>query len=196
MNSVTEWVGEFVERVHSVLPQTTGEPEFFELNYIWQTAVIPALWVAAVLYLFHFGVVIPLCTKWLLSSNHKDKLHRDRMAFQATNLVVNTLLTGIGFYFESDEQRKLGYQDVTYRLQGFDYIASLTAWHVGVQLWSFPIGLWMIQEDTVMLMHHVALVWTAIAPCCIRIGFRWHVPFFFGYVDLFFSDVRPCTTLL
>lgn len=200
---------DYVERVHSLLPhQSTApdgadehqpEPVFYDVAHLWETVAVPALQVAAVLYMFHFIVMVPLWERYLSRSsktqeksdnkiendneNNNNKISNlvlQRLAFTATSFLINIVLTTLGFYLEADDRRRGGYSDVTQRLGGHEYITFLPSWHVGVQLWSFPIGLLVIQEDTVMLLHHVALVWTAILPCCMHVGYRWHVPFFFG----------------
>lgn len=185
----------YMDRVHSLLPAKTGEESIlFEYETLWTTVVWPALQVAVLLYGLFFGIILPVSGRWLFlqssggnhNNNKADKLSHYRLAFTATNLVVNTLLTAIGFYLEADEGRQLGQVDAYHRLAG-DFgsggVGFLPAWQIGVQLWCFPIGIFMIQEDSVMLLHHVALVGTALLPCCFRVGFRWHVPFFFGYVN-------------
>ena len=182
-----ESLQQYADRAHSLLPEQTGQSFFFDYGYLFETVVMPAFRVACALYAVHFGLVIPVFNQILPRkiqvtsvSGKKETLTRDRMAFQATNLGVNFILTAIGFYFEFDERRKMGVNDVYYRLEGLNEMGRLPAWQIGVQLWSFPIGLLMIHEDPVMLIHHVALVWVALLPCCFRIGYRWHTPFFFG----------------
>lgn len=182
----------YVDRVHSVLPQIANEPVLYDSEYLMETVVVPALQVAAVLYVVHFGVVVPFVGFVMPHKSNpnptarsEEKLSRDKMSFQATCLLVNLIVTIVGFQLEWDERRREGSQDVYHRLHGLDDVAFLPAWQVGVQLWTLPIGLFMINEDSVMLMHHVALIFTAILPCCFRVGFRWHVPFFFGYAFAF-----------
>lgn len=190
----------YVDRVHDALPQTTGESVLYDADRLWHTVAVPALYVAAFLYIVHFAIAVPLCGRLVVlvpsgtttataatttTTTKDEKLARHRIAFAATNLIVNAILTCIGFTLEADPGRQRGNDDVRHRLLGLDYIACLPAWHVGVQLWAFPLGVFWIAEDAVMLAHHVALVWTAILPCCVRVGFRWHVPFFFGYVLVF-----------
>ena len=177
----------YAERVHSLLPENTGESILFDYDYLMDSVAIPAVRVAFALYVLHFSIMIPIFNLILPRKVHvttvsgsQETLSRDRMAFQATNLGINLLLTAVGFHLEMDQRRKLGSDDVLYRLAGLDDMGILPAWQIGVQLWSFPIGLFMIQEDPVMLIHHIALVWTAILPTCFRVGFRWHTPFFFG----------------
>lgn len=177
---------QYTERVHSLLPEKTGETILFDYAYLVETVAMPALHVALALYALHFSFVIPFLNRIsppkvqvTTVSGSEQTLSRDRMAFQATNLGVNLVLTAVGFYFELDAQR-LANSDAVHRLAGFNDMGVLPAWQIGVQLWSFPIGLLMIQEDPVMLIHHIALVWTAVLPTCFRVGFRWHTPFFFG----------------
>lgn len=190
MDFFTPWIEAFWQytaNVHSVLPAKTGESILLDYDFLVESVFTPALRVAVGLYVLHFSVMIPMLNHVLprkgvevtTVSCSKQTLWRDRMAFQATNLGINLILTVVGFYMEVDHRRQSA-NDAVHRLVGLQDLGILPAWQIGVQLWSFPIGLFMIQEDPVMLIHHVALVWTAIAPSCFTVGFRWHAPFFFG----------------
>lgn len=177
----------YVDRVHSVLPNTTGEPILFDLEFVWEEYFSPAVHVALALFLIHFGLIIPACHQLLPrkveiqeDDGRKQSLSRDRMAFQVTNLGVNLLLTLAGLSFEFDERRQPGTTDVIQRLTGLEDMGKLPAWQIGVQLWALPIGLLQIDEEPLAIAHHICLIWTALVTCLFRNGFRWHAPFFYG----------------
>jgi len=178
---------EYIDQVHSLLPQNTGEPILFDTDHLVESVVKPAFQAAMALYAIHFGVIVPILDHvWpkKKSDTPEEALSRSRVAFQITNFIGNLVMTVVGFVIEFDARRNMGVNNVQYRIQGFDDFGILPAWQIGVQIWSFPLGLLMVEEDSIMLVHHVALAWTALLPCCFRAGFRWHAPFFFGVFEL------------
>jgi len=179
---------EYMEKVHSVLPQNTGEPILFETDYLIESVAKPAFHAAMALYAIHFGLTVPILDQlWprkkcetKIGSRSEETLSRSRVAFQITNIIGNALIAVVGLVMESDARRITGNDHAQYRIQGLNDFAALPAWQIGVQLWSIPLGILTVEENSIMMVHHVALVWTALLPCCFRAGFRWHAPFFFG----------------
>ena len=107
--------------------------------------------------------------------------HQRRAAYQTTNFLVNAILAFTGFYCEY----WLLPQDVSVQesVQGFQNFYFLCAFQFSYQLWAIPVGIFLVDETTQMILHHIAVVFVSFMTCFLTNGFRYWTPFFFGMLE-------------
>jgi hypothetical protein len=115
---------------------------------------------------------------------HASILKWRKVRHQIANLVVNTCLVSAGIYYHVRYTESLYTVDLKDRLQGSNHNIWFGSLQMGYQIWSFIIGYFHIEEDWIMLVHHVAVVFNAVASCIFYTGFRYYIPFFFGIFEL------------
>ena len=134
--------------------------------------LVPSVQIGVSLYIF-------LAVSLFLLRNRKGSR---RLAFQATNLVVNTILGIAGFAYLVQRQTPWN-APVVERLQGHLDMHWFSAFQLGFQYWSIPIGLW-VGEDPIMIGHHVGVVVVSMLSGLFVNGYRFYTPFFFGLIEL------------
>mmetsp|Transcript_19982 Transcript_19982/g.30353 ORF Transcript_19982/g.30353 Transcript_19982/m.30353 type:complete len:279 (-) Transcript_19982:574-1410(-) len=122
---------------------------------------------------------------FLLTRRHiktDDILLLKTSGYQATNLLMNFVLgiSGIIVFFGYLPNETTAEE----RMTGFTELYPFACLIMGYQLWSIPMGIFVVKEKPVMIFHHLAV---CIVGCCSAffvIGYRYHNPFFYGAVEL------------
>lgn len=106
------------------------------------------------------------------------------VSYQVTNLCVNLFLGCYGIYiynFAIPEKSELL---ITERITGFSHHSIFAFLQIGYNLWSLPVGCFLVKESTAMLCHHVATIFVSLFSVYCNCGFRYYQPFFFGLVEI------------
>ena len=140
-------------------------------------------------------------TPWTFSKSERQKL-----CYQMTNFIVNLCFSGWGLYYEfvyngsntrsilsssssllllqTPPQQQSDRIPVEATIVGYNDFVYISAAQIGYQLWSIPIGIYLIQESIPMIVHHVTVIVCASMSGFLRYGFRYYTPFFYGMVEL------------
>lgn len=110
-------------------------------------------------------------------------LKQNRLAYQATNLLVNSFLGVSGIYCElfTKPSRSLLVEEMITNYNQFQFFGTL---QLGYQLWAIPVGVWLVHETTPMLVHHFATILVATMSSFCTNGFRFWGAFFYGFIEI------------
>ena len=122
------------------------------------------------------------------------------LSYQATNLLVNLFLAMYGYlYFttnpfpslffffsspSSSSSTKAYTLPLLTRMISHPENAFFGSLQVGYSLWSLPMGLFIVHESPVMIIHHISTLMTSLLSSLFLPGFRIYAPFFFGLIEL------------
>jgi len=116
-----------------------------------------------------------------------------KASYQATNLCVNLFLGIYGIYTwttivhrttSASSSSSSSSNDITRNIVGFREFVPFAALQFGYNLWSLPMGLFVVDQSRAMIGHHVATLFVSYVSCFSRCGFRYHCPFFYGVVEI------------
>ena len=122
----------------------------------------------------------PLCKRWNIPS-HQNKI---QIAYQMTNLCVNLCLGLYGIYHYNATVPRMSSLPVTHRIVGFHQYNTFAWTQIGYNLWSLPVGYFLVGESKAMLGHHVATICVSLISALSTFGFRYYTPFFFGLIEI------------
>lgn len=116
-------------------------------------------------------------------SKETPLLKRRRLAYQATNLVVNCFLGLSGIYCEAflEAPSHMQVEELITNYNHFQYFGSL---QLGYQMWAIPVGIFLVSESTPMLVHHCATILVATMSSFCTNGFRYYASFFYGLIEI------------
>jgi TLC domain len=166
---------EYIDKVRSL----ADSPTFVSSNDLFDFLYMSAMFLLGL----HIVYILssPLANRIL--GKDASILEWRKLRHQIANLVVNCILVGSGVYYElryTESLYKVSLQD---RMQGSNRNIWFGSLQMGYQIWSFFAGYFHIEEDWVMLVHHIAVVFNAVAACIFYTGFRYYIPFFFGIFE-------------
>ena len=106
-----------------------------------------------------------------------------KLPFQITTFIVNFTFSVMGIYFWI--LNAYGRTDVTDedKISGFVSMSAFGSAQIAFQLWSIPVGL-SFGERVIMLLHHVAALCTASVITFYEQGYRFHIVYFYGVMEL------------
>ena len=116
-------------------------------------------------------------------SSSTPLLQRRRLAYQATNLVVNSFLGLAGIYCEVFLKPNSQMQ-VTELITNFNHFQYFGSIQLGYQMWAIPVGVFLVSESTPMLVHHCATILVATMSSFFSNGFRFYASFFYGLIEI------------
>mmetsp|Transcript_40 Transcript_40/g.58 ORF Transcript_40/g.58 Transcript_40/m.58 type:complete len:283 (+) Transcript_40:112-960(+) len=107
-----------------------------------------------------------------------------KTSYQATNFVVNMVLSILGSYFYLTTVENLHDATVQEKALGYDGIYLLSYIQLGYNLWAIPVGRFLVNESSMMLLHHVAVIACATTCSMTSVGFGYYTPFMFGVLEI------------
>lgn len=116
-------------------------------------------------------------------SSDTPALKRYRLAYQATNLLVNCYLGVSGIYYELYLKPK-GQMEVEELITNYNHFQMFGNFQLGYQLWAIPVGILLVAESTPMLVHHFATILVATMSSFSTNGFRFYGSFFYGLIEI------------
>ena len=123
----------------------------------------------------------------LKKMEQRFRLQSDKImeiAYQFTNLCVNLFLGISGIYLYNFTLPAMDALIITNRITGFENYTHLAFVQIGYNLWALPVGYFLVNESKLMLGHHVATMFICITSAFTDFGFGYHVPFFFGLIEI------------
>lgn len=152
-------------------------PIFLPQSWL-QSTVVPAIGITAI----SLAVIYTMAFLWIeRAAKYRTLPARRKLAYQVTNLCANLVLCLTGFYYEYFVTPTT--ISVEERVQGFQSYYILSSIQLGYQLWAIPIGLFHVNESAAMMLHHIAVIFTAFMSGFCTNGFRYWTPFFFGMLE-------------
>ena len=153
-------------------------PMFVEWSHV-KNELIPYIALSAVVVTAVFMVSMFFVRRFLPASEAKVIY---KSAYQITNLLVNTALGVLGFYYyhyvcesnPSFEDLAIGYREVF----------PMACAQIGYQIWAIPVGLTLVGESPAMIGHHFSVILITSMTAIFTMGFSWFQPFMFGILEL------------
>jgi hypothetical protein len=173
----------------STLHQHQGESEVpisisvdHAVQYLEHLKVIGYVFVTTTLVFCAILAILRSVAKSKSSQNQSKKM--TVIAYQITNLCVNLILGLYGLYHYNMTLPSIPSLLITHRITGFQQYANFACLQIGYNLWSLPVGYFLINESKAMLCHHIATICVSSISGFGRTGFRYHAPFFFGLIEI------------
>lgn len=111
-----------------------------------------------------------------------------RTCYQVTNLCFNLTIGCLGIYFHYWVLPTTPAYNAASSIEQipglFDEFYLMPAMQLGYQIWSIPIGIFFVNEQKEMILHHFGVVFAASCGAFSHFGFRYWLPFFFGVFEL------------
>jgi len=108
----------------------------------------------------------------------------DLISYQATNMLVNLFLGLFGLYSYNFCLPDMSTLLITHRIVGFHQFKTFACAQIGYNLWSLPVGYFIVGENTAMMGHHLATIAVSSISLYGRFCFGYHIPFFFGLIEI------------
>jgi hypothetical protein len=141
-----------------------------------QFTLVPCILILSIIYAMSFRFVGKLV------QDDATFQKKRKVCYQMTNLLVNSVLGGLGLYYEycctpADVPTEE-------KISGFENFYLLSCIQLGFQIWSIPVGILYVKESPIMLMHHATVIMVAGMASFLTNGFRYWIPYFFGIMEI------------
>lgn len=124
-----------------------------------------------------------------IATNDTPSWKKTKTSYQMTNMTFNIIIGSIGVYYhyvvlptlpiyKSDAT---SVEKIPYLFDEFYFMPSM---QLGYQIWSIPMGLFVVNENAQMIFHHLGVVFAATLGAFSTFGFRYWLPFFFGVFEI------------
>lgn len=107
-----------------------------------------------------------------------------QIAYQATNLCVNLTLGLYGIYHYNATLPHIKNLTVAERIVGFEDYLIFSCIQIGYNLWSLPVGYFLINETAAMMFHHIATICVSVVSGISTTGLRYYAVFFLGVIEI------------
>lgn len=179
MNAVSVVWNRYQEEYNEIKNLYAELPKWVDETHIRQD-LIPTIGAAAIIITIVFGF------NTLLLKRRRENLQNPyKAAYQLTNLMVNFTLGVLGVYFHYKTRvydiSELPMTDLAVGNLEVYPVASL---QFGYNLWAIPVGLFVVQESPVMILHHVSVIVTSFMTLFLPLGYRYFAPFMFGILEI------------
>ena len=165
------------ERIEQVIALTQDAPVFLSTDHVRQR-VLPELCLGTVGMFLLFAFFLQVL------GNVKDRQQRHKLAYRFTNIVVTAVLGVIGIYGELYVLPNLPPDNVTTYIQGLEDHILIVNLMFSFQTWAMVTGSLFVQEDLLMMGHHLAVFLVCIMYSSFTNGFRYHMYYFAGIWEI------------
>lgn len=175
--TLVHWLGtaEYVEGIQSLTFDDVFLPRELLMSKLVPSIVVTSLVLSAIYFgwfLFVDRIVPPGSSQFV----------RRKVCYQLTNFCTNCFLGLSGVYIQTSMlPNKVTVEE---QIVGFNNLIPFSGFQLGYQLWAIPIGLFLINEDGAMLLHHFTVIFVASMSGTFTNGFRYWTPFFYGVIEL------------
>jgi hypothetical protein len=186
LNSIQDFIGADWKHTSAALTIIHEEfPFWLPSSYVWEKMIpgilMTAVGATSVFTLSYFVVVDRIASKSIPS------VSKYKSCYQITNFFFNVVIGALGLYFEYWVLPTLPAYQSTNSVDRIPYHESLylvCAMQFGYQIWSLPVGFFLVKESTEMIFHHVAVVFSTTLSGFAFCGFRYYTPYFYGLMEL------------
>jgi len=169
-----------------LLQQDTAASFWLPRETVYPTVGVVVAGTAVALTVTYWGIVW-LYTTYIATPDTPARI-TIKTSYQLTNLLFNSMIGVVGLYCQYVVVPTVAVYTSTNSLDKiphlFEEFYMLPALQLGYQVWSLPMGLFVVQENGPMLWHHVGVVCAALLGALSTYGFRYWLPFFFGIFEL------------
>ncbi len=135
----------------------------------------------------------PNVAKKLELSNHDEAM---KLSYQATNLLVNLSLGVYGLYtivylFPTTTGKSFmtllfpSYErNILERITGYNDYTHFSAYQLAYNMWALPVGIFLVDENKIMLLHHVSVLTSTSLACYTNLGYKIFSVYIFGCAEL------------
>jgi len=106
------------------------------------------------------------------------------MSYQLTNMLMNLYVGTYGIYYYIYIHPSVNELTITDRIEGFRDLTFFATSQFGYQLWAIPVGLFLVNESKVMLIHHASTILVSFPCSFCNNGFRFYNVYFFGVIEI------------
>lgn len=185
MGTVTDWYGSYFANIQS-------EVQLLSSVYTDSILLSPSLLsksIYSTVYTLAIVSVLHLLTLAFFRTRSVAKIKADnaliiKNSYQATNLLVNLTLGIYGTYTWLTVVPNMSTVPMAHKIFNFHEFIPIAAAQLGYNLWSLPMGLWVVGESKTMIIHHIAVICTSSLACFTTYGLRYYAPFLFGAFGL------------
>lgn len=156
-------------------------PSSYVLEKMVPGILMTAVAATSIFALSYFFVVDRMASKAMPA----EKKHK--ASYQITNFFFNVAVGGLGVYYEYWVLPTLPAFQSTDSVDRIPYHESLylcCAMQFGYQVWALPVGFFLVKEPAEMIIHHIAVVFSATLTGFTFCGFRYYTPYFYGLMEL------------
>lgn len=156
-----------------------------------ESSIKRILVMATILYIIHFlSLAFVGKTKINLDDDDKPILkYKDgvnpnqKTAFYAVNMVVNAVLGFYGFwcFMNGESMLQKSIDEIINGMPDFTIFGEI---QLAFQAYTLPVGILLINEDKIMLLHHFLVIGVSFTCTFCTNGSRPQSPFFFGLIEL------------
>mmetsp|Transcript_20594 Transcript_20594/g.30922 ORF Transcript_20594/g.30922 Transcript_20594/m.30922 type:complete len:316 (-) Transcript_20594:121-1068(-) len=119
-----------------------------------------------------------------------------KLSYQATNLLVNLSLGVYGFYtimysFPSTTDKSFktllfpSYEpNILERITGYNAYTHFSSYQLAYNAWALPVGIFLVDENKIMLLHHVSVLTSTSLACYTNLGYKIFSVYIFGCAEL------------
>jgi len=113
---------------------------------------------------------------------------KTKTCYQVTNFFFNAAIGVLGVYYNYWLLPTLPIYNATSSIEKIPYLFDefylMPAMQLGYQVWSIPVGIFVVNENHQMILHHLGVVCAATLGAFSTFGFRYWLPYFFGVFEL------------
>ena len=185
---------EFGSQISATLHRLLQDPVLLPAQHVRENVLPTVLTTIVVVTGVYWAAFSWVAHRLLMATSGKALGDQRRLAYQITNCVTNTFLRLVGLYFQyfvvlphyaSSSAGTSGMSGgVEGKIQGHDDLYVLGSVQIGFQIWSIVMGLWVVEESTQMLIHHVAVIFASSKSVFLTNGFRYYAPLALGMTEL------------
>lgn len=180
-----EWE-RLIQEFEQLLQQDTAASFWLPRETVYPTVMVVVVVTAVALTVTYEGIVW-LYTTCIATPDTPERITL-KTSYQLTNLLFNSIISAVGLYSQYVVVPTVAVYLSPTSLDKiphlFDEFYLLPALQLGYQVWSLPMGLFVVHENGPMLLHHVGVVCAALLGAFSTYGFRYWLPFFFGIFEL------------
>lgn len=120
----------------------------------------------------------------------KNSKEVHKAAYQFTNMLVNFYLGLHGFkmIYHSEDPLALilpKYEpDFLSRIVGYEHLIQFFSFQLGYNLWALPVGIFKVDENPFMILHHISVLTSTSMACYSNIGYAIYSAYIFGMAEL------------
>lgn len=135
----------------------------------------------------------PNVAKKLEISTYDDAM---KLSYQITNLLVNLILGIYGLFtivylFPTATGKSFmtllfpSYEsNILERISGYNAYTNFSAYQLAYNIWALPVGIFLVDENKVMLLHHVSVMTSTLLACYTNLGYKIFSIYIFGCAEL------------
>lgn len=152
-------------------------------EFLLSTVLPFVLTVGLILYIIHILCYYVVAHRLLPQPTPQT---RQKLCYQITNAVMNLALGLTGIFYHLCIVPPSHAVTMAQIANGCREYIGFAAAQLGYQaIYAIPMGVWVVGESHLMLLHHLTVIVVSTMSACLHTGgFRYYIPFFYGLVEI------------